>query len=117
MGSPQTPSPAQIAELEKAGQLQMACHPREIIVRDGQSTVNAELGSQGTFLFELTWDRQRFLSRFVLIQVPVLVRRYAYLLLKQAGEMLLVFKTQFIGDFVDGFVRIKDFSFRFIDQF
>ncbi len=55
MGSPQTPTPAQVAELERAGQLQTLGKPVSVSVRNGQAMVNFPLPRQGVSLLKLTW--------------------------------------------------------------
>ncbi len=55
MGSPQNPSAEQIAELERAGQLQMLDSPRWIKTKNGKLTVGFELPRQGVSLIQLSW--------------------------------------------------------------
>jgi xylan 1,4-beta-xylosidase len=55
MGSPQKPTPAQIAELEKAGQLQPMDKPSAISIKNGQATVSFPLPRQGVSLLTVTW--------------------------------------------------------------
>jgi xylan 1,4-beta-xylosidase len=55
MGSPQTPSAEQYAELEKAGQLQMLGSPRWVNIKDGVSTTQFNLQRQGVSLIKMTW--------------------------------------------------------------
>ena len=55
LGSPQTPSPQQYAELEKAGQLQSLETAARVTVVDGQVTVKFSLPRQGVSLIKLTW--------------------------------------------------------------
>lgn len=55
MGSPQNPSAAQIAELEKAGQLQMLGSPQWIKVTKGETNIKLELPRQGVSLLKLDW--------------------------------------------------------------
>ena len=55
MGSPQQPSPTQIAELEKAGQLQLLGSPEWITVKGTGTGINLDLPRQGVSLLQLTW--------------------------------------------------------------
>jgi xylan 1,4-beta-xylosidase len=55
MGSPQTPTPAQISELEKAGQLHTMGQVQKLGVRSGKSTVQLSLPRQGVSLLKLEW--------------------------------------------------------------
>jgi xylan 1,4-beta-xylosidase len=55
MGSPQTPSADQIAELEKAGQLQMMGSPQWAKIKDGLVVSQFDLPRQGVSLIKLTW--------------------------------------------------------------
>jgi xylan 1,4-beta-xylosidase len=55
MGSPQNPSPEQIKELEKAGQLQLLTSPRWIKTNEEKVNINMELPRQGVSLIKLTW--------------------------------------------------------------
>ncbi len=55
MGSPKAPSAAQIAELEKAGQLQLLSAPQKISVKGGKATLNFALPRQGVSLVKLSW--------------------------------------------------------------
>lgn len=50
MGSPKAPSPTQITELEKAGQLQRLASPQKIRVQNGKATLNFVLPRQGVSL-------------------------------------------------------------------
>ncbi len=50
MGSPKAPSATQIAELEKAGQLQLLTAPQKIRVKGGKATLNFPLPRQGVSL-------------------------------------------------------------------
>ena len=54
-GSPQHPSPEQYADLESAGQLQLAGSPQWIDVKAGTAQFRFELPLQGLSLIELTW--------------------------------------------------------------
>jgi xylan 1,4-beta-xylosidase len=55
MGSPQSPSPAQYAELEKAGQLTTLGQPETIHVNDGRAGVKFNLPRQAVSLLVLSW--------------------------------------------------------------
>jgi xylan 1,4-beta-xylosidase len=55
MGSPQQPTAAQVAELEKAGQLQMMEKPRRIKISKGETRINMEMPRQAVSLLQLTW--------------------------------------------------------------
>jgi xylan 1,4-beta-xylosidase len=55
MGSPQQPTTAQIAELEKAGQLAMMEKPKRIKIRKGEATIKLEMPRQAVSLLQLTW--------------------------------------------------------------
>ena len=55
MGSPQTPTTAQVTELERAGQLQTLGQPKSIPVRNGGAVVDFPLPRQGVSLLKLTW--------------------------------------------------------------
>lgn len=55
MGSPQKPTPAQVTELEKAGQLQPMGNPTSIAVENGRTTVSFRLPRQGVSLLKVTW--------------------------------------------------------------
>lgn len=55
MGSPQTPNPAQVNELEKAGQLAMKAKPITVKVTDGQYNMTLLLPRQGVSLIKITW--------------------------------------------------------------
>lgn len=56
MGSPKSPTTEQIAQLEKAGQLQQLSAPEKIRVANGETTLNFALPRQGVSLVKLTWD-------------------------------------------------------------
>jgi xylan 1,4-beta-xylosidase len=56
MGSPITPSPAQYAQLEQAGQLAQLGHSTEVPVQDVKTTVKFNLPRQGVSLFILEWN-------------------------------------------------------------
>ena len=55
MGSPQHPTAAQYAQLEAAGQLQLADSPRFVEVRGGAANLEFALPRQGVSLIELSW--------------------------------------------------------------
>jgi xylan 1,4-beta-xylosidase len=55
MGSPQPPSAAQYAQLEKASQLQELEPARQVQVKDGVVTLTFALPRQGVSLVKLTW--------------------------------------------------------------
>ncbi len=55
MGSPQTPTSAQYAALEKAGQLQALEPPKQITVAGGSMTVTFSLPRQGVSLVRIVW--------------------------------------------------------------
>jgi len=55
MGSPQSPSPAQYAELEKAGQLAQLGKSETVRVNDGKAEVKFKLPRQGVSLLLLNW--------------------------------------------------------------
>ena len=55
MGSPQKPTAAQIAILEKAGMLQTAGNPKAIAVNNGKVTLDLNLPRQAVVLLKLEW--------------------------------------------------------------
>lgn len=55
MGSPKAPTTAQIAELEKAGQLQQLKTTERITVKGNKATLNFALPRQGVSLVKMTW--------------------------------------------------------------
>jgi xylan 1,4-beta-xylosidase len=55
MGSPQNPSAEQIAELEKAGQLQLLGSPEWIKITNGEAIIRFDLPRQGVSLLKLEW--------------------------------------------------------------
>jgi xylan 1,4-beta-xylosidase len=57
MGSPPAPSPAQYAELVKAGQLATMGHPETVRVQDGKAEVKFKLPRQGVALLILQWSK------------------------------------------------------------
>lgn len=56
MGSPKTPTPEQIADLEKAGQLQLLTSPEWITAKDGKATLTFDLPRQGVSLLKFSWE-------------------------------------------------------------
>lgn len=55
MGSPQKPTAAQIQELEKAGQLQIAGNPEKLTVKSGRLQTEITLPRQAVALLKLSW--------------------------------------------------------------
>ncbi len=55
MGSPQQPTSAQIAQLEKAGMLQTAGKTENLMVKNGQLNLTINLERQGVELLKLDW--------------------------------------------------------------
>ena len=55
MGSPQQPTPAQVAVLEKAGQLAMLHDPKQIAVNKGEVIIKMDLPRQGVSLIVVNW--------------------------------------------------------------
>ena len=55
MGSPQSPTPEQLAQLQAAGQLQLLTSPEWLDVKDGAVTVSTDLPRQATSLLHLEW--------------------------------------------------------------
>ncbi len=55
MGSPKAPTASQIAELEKAGQLQMMGSPEQKSVANGVATLSFALPRQGVSLLKVSW--------------------------------------------------------------
>jgi xylan 1,4-beta-xylosidase len=55
MGSPQNPTPEQIAALEKAGQLKLMGSPQWVKIKDGVATIQFTLPRQGVSLVKLEW--------------------------------------------------------------
>jgi len=55
MGSPQNPTPAKIAALEKAGQLAMVNPPKKVSISNGVLKLETDLPRQAVDLFQLTW--------------------------------------------------------------
>ena len=55
MGSPKNPTARQIADLEKAGQLQLLTSPAWIDVKKGEALITFPLPGQGISLLKLSW--------------------------------------------------------------
>ena len=55
MGSPQKPSPEQVAALEKAGQLEMLGSPQWVKVKDGAVISQFNFPRQGVSLIKMSW--------------------------------------------------------------
>ena len=55
MGSPQNPTPQQIATLQKAGMLQTIGKPSNIKVLNGRAAINIQLPRQAVSLLQLSW--------------------------------------------------------------
>lgn len=55
MGSPQTPTSEQYAQLKAAGQLQLLSSPEWLEVHDGKVSIDTNLPRQATSLMHLTW--------------------------------------------------------------
>ncbi len=55
MGSPQSPTPDQYAQLKAAGQLQLLTSPTWLDVDDGKVTIDASLPRQAVSLLLLKW--------------------------------------------------------------
>ena len=55
MGSPQSPTPDQYAQLKAAGQLQLLTSPDWLDVDDGKVTIAASLPRQAVSLLLLKW--------------------------------------------------------------
>lgn len=56
LGSPQDPSAEQIKELEEAGDLQLACNPEKLKVRNNSLTIPVSMPRQGVSLFKIEWE-------------------------------------------------------------
>ena len=56
MGSPKNPTAEQVAELEKAGQLQLFTSPEWVTVKNGDVQLNITLPRQGVSLLRLSWE-------------------------------------------------------------
>jgi len=55
MGSPQSPTAEQYAQLRQAGQLELLTSPQWLDVDQGKVTVDTELPRQATSLLRLQW--------------------------------------------------------------
>ncbi len=55
MGSPKQPTAEQVAELEKAGQLQLASSPEWMTIKNGEARVAMDLPRQGVSLLQFSW--------------------------------------------------------------
>ena len=55
MGSPQTPTAEQYAQLKAAGQLELLSSPKWVDVSDGKVTIDTTLPRQATSLMRLKW--------------------------------------------------------------
>jgi xylan 1,4-beta-xylosidase len=55
MGSPQSPTAEQYAQLESAGQLQMLTSPEWMVPRDGKVVTAFNLPRQGVSLVQVSW--------------------------------------------------------------
>lgn len=55
MGSPQSPTAAQYADLEKAGQLELLQPARSIVIANGRSVETFTLPRQGVSLVQINW--------------------------------------------------------------
>lgn len=55
MGSPKSPTAAQIKELEKAGQLALYTSPESVTVKNGQVSLQMELPRQGVSFLHYSW--------------------------------------------------------------
>ena len=55
MGSPQNPSTEQIADLEKAGGLQLLNSPEWVKTSNGEAVINFSLPRQGVSFLKLEW--------------------------------------------------------------
>jgi xylan 1,4-beta-xylosidase len=55
LGSPQSPTPQQYAQLEKASELQLLKSPEWLHTPQGRLTLNFDLPRQGVSLLKLTW--------------------------------------------------------------
>jgi xylan 1,4-beta-xylosidase len=58
MGSPKNPTPEQIAELEKAGQLQLLSSPEWIKAKNGEAVISMQLPRQGVSFLKLSWEEK-----------------------------------------------------------
>jgi xylan 1,4-beta-xylosidase len=55
MGSPQSVTPTQRAELEKAGRLEMLESPKRLSLSNGKAVISFTLPRQGVSLLKLRW--------------------------------------------------------------
>jgi xylan 1,4-beta-xylosidase len=55
MGSPQNPSPVQISQLEKSGQLEMTGSPESMTTKEGLISLPSVLARQGVTLIKIEW--------------------------------------------------------------
>jgi xylan 1,4-beta-xylosidase len=55
MGSPQSPTPEQYAQMKAAGQLELLTSPEWLDVSDGKVVINTDLPRQATSLLHLKW--------------------------------------------------------------
>lgn len=55
IGSPQQPTPQQVAALEKAGQLQLLSSPEWVHIENGVAVIRMQLPRQGVSLLKLAW--------------------------------------------------------------
>jgi xylan 1,4-beta-xylosidase len=55
IGSPQNPSAEQVAQLERAGQLQLYTSPQWIENKNGKATVKIELPRQAVSMLKFVW--------------------------------------------------------------
>jgi xylan 1,4-beta-xylosidase len=55
MGSPQSPTPVQYADLERAGQLEALQPARSIVIANGRTVETFSLPRQGVSLVQVTW--------------------------------------------------------------
>jgi xylan 1,4-beta-xylosidase len=55
MGSPQNPTSEQVAELEKAGQLQLYISPQWIKITNGEAVIKMQLPRQAVSLLKMDW--------------------------------------------------------------
>ncbi|KAA2241490.1 beta-xylosidase [Chitinophaga agrisoli] len=55
LGSPQQPTPEQVAQLEKAGQLEQLAAPEQLTAANGQTVIRMIMPRQGVSLLQLSW--------------------------------------------------------------
>jgi len=60
MGSPQSPSAAQIEQLQKEGQLELLCSPVQVSIEKGSVELRFDLPRQALSLVRLTAERSKF---------------------------------------------------------